>query len=280
MKMNGQLPLQGVLVVSDVDNTLLSPTEGMPPENIEAIRRFCELGGCFTVATGRNIPSTRYYLSQFVINAPVILLNGGLVYDYAMGEVLDAQYISREKTLPIVQQLLEHFPGLDMEIMTEDLETYIVRNGPAAQRHLEHEHFTAVSAAADKVPGHWFKVLMAGSAEDCQAAEKYCRKMFGRERSLLFQRTQACYFEILPAHSTKGTALRVLQKHLNVRPEDTYAMGDYDNDVALLRAAGTGVAVANAPWRVRRSADLVTDRCMDCGAARFLNALIASRTDR
>ena len=52
-------PLAGVLVVSDVDNTLLSGTTGLPQENLEALRRFCALGGSITLATGRNVPSAR-----------------------------------------------------------------------------------------------------------------------------------------------------------------------------------------------------------------------------
>jgi hydroxymethylpyrimidine pyrophosphatase-like HAD family hydrolase len=38
------------------------------------------------------------------------------------------------------------------------------------------------------------------------------------------------------------------------------ALGDADNDVTMLRAAGIGVALANAPARVRASAHRVTDR--------------------
>ena len=47
--------------------------------------------------------------------------------------------------------------------------------------------------------------------------------------------------------------------------------------VELLKAAGFAVAVANAPARVQRCADLVTGSCMEGGVAMFLNALMEEK---
>ena len=58
----------------------------------------------------------------------------------------------------------------------------------------------------------------------------------------------------------KGAALRFLCSHLNIRREDTVAFGDADNDIDLLTAAGTGIAMGNATERCRRAADYITGR--------------------
>ncbi len=270
-------PLNGLLLVCDVDNTLLTEETGLPQENLHALQQFCALGGSFTLATGRNVPSARRYLSQLPVNAPVILLNGGLIYDYSRELVLNSHYISREKALPILLQLMRQFPALGFEIMTENLQTYIVSANAATERHLRQEKFSAVWADAEKVPGRWFKVLAAGPASACKAAEQYCRRHFSAESELLFQRTQACYFEILPAQTNKGTALRSLCRITGIRQQNAYAIGDYDNDIPMLQAAGFAVAVGNAPARVQRWADLVTGRCTDAGVAQFLHMLIAAK---
>lgn len=267
-------PMTGMLVVSDVDNTLLSGTTGLPPENLEAIRRFCALGGSFTLATGRNVPSARRYLEQLPVNAPVILLNGGLIYDYERELSLNAHYISREKAMPVLQELMREFPGMSFEIMTENLQTYIVRAGAGSERHLRDERFAAIWADTEKVPGRWFKVLCAGDAATCIAAEKYCAAHFSQESELVFQRTAPIYFEVLPAGISKGTALRSLCRILGVEQKNSFAIGDYDNDIELLKTAGFAVAVANAPARVQRWADLVTGSCSEGGVAQFLNRLM------
>ena len=49
--------LADLLVVSDMDNTLLTAKEGVPSCNRVTIQLFCELGGRFTVATGRPVES-------------------------------------------------------------------------------------------------------------------------------------------------------------------------------------------------------------------------------
>ena len=49
--------LKDILVVSDMDNTLLTPEDGVPFVNQVTMRLFCALGGHFTVATGRTMES-------------------------------------------------------------------------------------------------------------------------------------------------------------------------------------------------------------------------------
>lgn len=54
--------LKDILVVSDMDNTLLTPEDGVPFVNQVTMRLFCALGGHFTVATGRTMESAGRHL--------------------------------------------------------------------------------------------------------------------------------------------------------------------------------------------------------------------------
>lgn len=56
----------------------------------------------------------------------------------------------------------------------------------------------------------------------------------------------------------KGLGLGVAADLMGLSPGDFLAVGDSDNDVALLGAAGYGVAVANASPRLKEAADMVT----------------------
>lgn len=79
-------------------------------------------------------------------------------------------------------------------------------------------------------------------------------------------------FEITSIRADKGLGLRRLCDHLGISPEQTIAFGDGGNDVKLLRAAGTGVAMGNALPIVRENADAVTLTNDEDGVAAYLEA--------
>jgi hydroxymethylpyrimidine pyrophosphatase-like HAD family hydrolase len=71
-------------------------------------------------------------------------------------------------------------------------------------------------------------------------------------------RSEKSLYEILPKGVSKGTVLPRLAEHLGIDMRRTVAIGDYDNDVSILRAAGLGIAVANATASAKEAADLIT----------------------
>jgi len=58
---------------------------------------------------------------------------------------------------------------------------------------------------------------------------------------------------------SKAEGLKTMCSHYGIDPADTFAFGDSPNDVALLKAAGTGIAMGNAEDEVKAAADYVTD---------------------
>ena len=57
----------------------------------------------------------------------------------------------------------------------------------------------------------------------------------------------------------KMLAVHFLCNYFNVPLRDAYAAGDADNDISMLLAAGTGIAMQNASKQVKQKADIVTD---------------------
>lgn len=74
--------------------------------------------------------------------------------------------------------------------------------------------------------------------------------------------------------ASKGQALTALADSLGISLEETMAVGDGVNDVSMLRAAGLGVAMGQAPRRVRASADLVTASNAEDGLAQVIEDVI------
>ena len=63
--------------------------------------------------------------------------------------------------------------------------------------------------------------------------------------------------EFSPAGVNKGTGLLALAELLSIPRDATIAVGDADNDLGMLRAAGLGIAMGNANESARAVADAV-----------------------
>lgn len=74
-----------VILLSDMDGTLLNSKKEISDADRSAIRRFTELGGKFTIATGRTIQSFEQYVEMLELKMPVIMYNGAAIHDYISG---------------------------------------------------------------------------------------------------------------------------------------------------------------------------------------------------
>ena len=62
-------------------------------------------------------------------------------------------------------------------------------------------------------------------------------------------------------------ALARVAEILGIPREETIAIGDGENDISMLRWAGLGIAMANAPENVKAAADVIAPACDEDGAA-------------
>ena len=81
---------------------------------------------------------------------------------------------------------------------------------------------------------------------------------------------------ILPAGVDKSTGLLAALSELNIAPANVVALGDAENDVAMLAVCGCGAAVANALPLVKRDADLVTVGRHGAGVVEVIDELLAN----
>ena len=73
--------------------------------------------------------------------------------------------------------------------------------------------------------------------------------------------------EITHPDANKGNGLAALCRLLDIPVECAMALGDSGNDEAMLRAAGLGIAMGNAPDFIKSAADAVTETNDNDGAA-------------
>ena len=84
----------GVLLVSDFDDTLYSGQNQVAPRNLQALDYFIAQGGRFTVATGRAHRTFAPYAHLVSLNAPAVLSNGSALYDFQSEEMVLQTFLS------------------------------------------------------------------------------------------------------------------------------------------------------------------------------------------
>lgn len=234
------------ILYSDMDGTLIH--EGrISQENQQAIRRFVEAGGAFSVATGRSELSAYPFTRQLPITLPAILYNGAAVYDFQAGVFLKKTYLPR----PVFEAMY----GLVRRSFT-DILVEAFAGGPIAllpssgnkDPYIQKEKQPVRYASAPEVSGVCFKLLFYGEPErlhelEAAFAEDTALKEAG-PYCLLY--SMPYYLEVLPKDATKGDALSWLFGYLGKGREAFAAIGDFDNDVSMIAAAGLGAAPADA----------------------------------
>ena len=107
------MKFQNVLIASDFDGTLKDDNGVITDDVKDAIKYFISRGGRFTVCTGRIYQGFHLYDPEY-INAPVLLGNGAMAYDYEKNEVIFNDAIG-EEGLEAVNDILAKFPDVPIE---------------------------------------------------------------------------------------------------------------------------------------------------------------------
>ncbi len=85
---------------------------------------------------------------------------------------------------------------------------------------------------------------------------------------------------ILPNGVNKASGLEAALAALSIAPSETVAIGDAENDLAMLKLCGLSVAVANALDSVKKEADWVTSAPRGAGVAQMLDSLMTADAQR
>lgn len=266
--------LRDYLVFCDMDNTLLTAKEGIPSCNRTVIRLFTELGGRFTVATGRPPESIRAALGDIKLSLPAISCNGSLLYDFSTNTVLRRATLDRKQATLAIQDIVRQFPRIGVEVMAHAGEMFVVQANEYTHAHQVDEKIPSVACPLDSVPDGWVKAVFASDPETIRKLSQYVKtRYYGRENYFLV--TNSIYLEIMPTGVGKASGLRDLCTLLGEPLQKTIVIGDYYNDLEIMQTAGHSVAVANAPSEVRAAADEVTTcSCSDGAVGEYLYHLI------
>ncbi len=268
--------ISDLLVISDLDNTLLTAKDGIPNYNIEMINKFQSLGGKFTVATGRTVEAVSRYLSQVQFNTPAITYNGGVIYDFESNSTLYKAVLPDSAKLAL-DLILENFPDVGCEVMCDNFRIYFIKENEYTYWHRVDEQLSYICADLSQIQNKWIKVLFADNNSRLLELQEFCKNNIHYE-DIEFVMTNSIYFEMMPKNITKGKALKTLCDLTKIQITNTIAIGDYYNDVEILKIAGLSVCVDNAPDEIKKLCHITVPSCLDGGVGHLLAQIINSYT--
>ncbi len=252
-----------ICIVSDLDGTLLPPDKIPLQRDLDAIRRFEAAGGQFSIATGRTIQAAIRYQKELGLTSPMIVYNGAAIYDAQNDKVLFSEPMpscAREMT----REIMEAHPHVGVEVLRAE-SAYVIRNTEYEKRHIALCGVEPCYCTLDEVPeGDWLKVLFAMAPEEIPPfIEDIARRQYD---AVDFIQSADIFYEMLPPGVTKGSALTAYHRLPGMEQKQLIAIGDFDNDIAMLQAADFSAAPANAVPAAKAAADLVLERTCQQGA--------------
>lgn len=250
-----------------MDDTLLNRKKEITAGNRDAIAGFIAQGGHFVIATGRAVPATEPYVEQLGIKEPCILYNGAAIYDFEKHRFLWTAALP-PTARGYLREILDAFPEVGAEILYGD-RIYVVRKNKFVSWHVDVEHLDYSEVSPDELPDGWFKVLFI--MDSAIQAEVWQYMQDRQYPDVVFIKSSEIYLEMMPIGVSKGDALLKLARLLGIEAENTAGIGDYNNDIELIRKAGVGFAVANAPDEIRTLADVTAPDCDQDAVAWAIN---------
>lgn len=276
----------GMLLVSDYDNTFQyteaalsgSGADTAPPpsgRNIAAAAHWTAEGGLFAIATGRALGAVCRQISTLPINAPIIVDNGGSMYDLA-----EKRYVLRtllpDCALEDLAGLEAAFPGTSMELYLSDERIHVLHPTGRNILHcrLTGMPFAEVDGLNEKtIPVPLSKVLFMAETTRLLKLRAYMTAHGWEEKyEMIF--SSGHLLELTAKGADKGAMARRLKRLTNSRT--LICIGDHANDLPMLRSADRAFAPANAIEDVRAAPGVtVVCHCLDGAVADAVERLEA-----
>ena len=223
------------------------------------------------VATGRMWASAAPWIETLGADSPVILYNGGRVFDFQGGRILYERRLASESTRQALA-LVRRDPDLQAHLFLDD-RVYVERCHPLTDAYAADDGLTCevVSAFEPLLSSDPHKILVVGPTPRVEALQ-----VAVHEAGLAVHAVQSepNYLELLPPGISKGSALCAMLEALGVEAKDVIAIGDNWNDLEMIEAAGLGVAMGDAPEGVRASADYVCASADEEGVREVLERFV------
>lgn len=260
------------LIVSDLDDTLLDDNLGYSAGLVQAISRYVDAGGRFTVATGRMTEPMLDVCRELGLKGEAISYQGAVICDIESGNIINEVIIPNDTAVRVCRYLDNL--GIYYQVY-KDGYIHIKTRTPYSDRYaklcrcpfVEHKEglhtFVRDSGIAP------IKILLIDEPPRIEPLIAELNGLFGKE--LLINTSKKWLIEMVNSQTDKGRAVAHLAQKHGIKQQEVICIGDSLNDLSMIQYAGLGVCVANAADSLKRHAKYICPSNNDGGVAFVIN---------
>lgn len=267
------------LITSDLDETLLRADGSISDENVAAIKAATAMGIKFVPNTGRNFLTVKPLLEQLGLKQKpdeyVISYNGGAVVENAGNQVIISNALTYEEAQKVFVTFAE-FADSSVHVYTID-RLYVYRVREDDRRYMQTRGVTFTEMPTPDFThfkGQPIMKVIAMNPDEAVRHQMYAAVERNLQGTVNITYSSGIYVEVNHGGVDKGKAVLDLADRLGIEAAEIIALGDNSNDLAMLKAAGTAVVVANGIPEVKAIADYVTTADYESGVAEALQKLV------
>ena len=256
------------VIALDLDDTLLHSDKTISQNTIDTLQKAQSQGFSIAIATGRHPKSAVKFMKQLgCLNensyavcfngAGVVRLSDYVAFDHHIGyPMVFKESVKGNLVKKITAFAHEHGCKVHGYSVTRGL--LIEDHNPYTQREIDNGFvgFEAIDFTKVDDNEEFFKILIVGETEKLEEIRALISQEFLDFFSVV--RSDPNFLEFIPNHATKGSALEHLCQALGYTKDNAIAFGDAENDLAMIKTAGLGVAMQNGFQIVKDAADVVT----------------------
>jgi Cof subfamily protein (haloacid dehalogenase superfamily) len=258
----------------DIDGTLLNEQGQITSRTRRAVVAAQAAGVVVALATARRHQSATLFASDLGLMGPVVSYDGALIREHPSNEHWYSDPLPAVTGQAAVDAIARH--GLQPLAQYNQESGERVLTGPQSNDTAWMGNYYDLYAA--QFERHALGSLCVGKGDPLRIVAfgplEYLEPIAGELRHLpcqLYLNPQGSYgtaeLSVMSPTTSKGTALSVLSSRLQIATEQSMALGDSYNDLSMLRLAGLGVAMGQAPPDVQSVAGAVTLPNTEDGAA-------------
>lgn len=261
------------LAFFDIDGTLLDSRGQILPVLKTQIARIKNLGIKTAIASGRPFFAAKFLVDELGISGAGSFYTGAHLFDPLSRQTLAEKTLLRADVLALLARAREL--RLYREVYSPEA-YYLESHTPVSRVHAEHLRVQPqIGKLEDIINQTTINKLLLGvnRAEQGELIDlleaEFPQLIFARAYLAAYPDWQ--FASVISAEATKAAAFAHLCEHHSVQAHQVIAFGDAESDSDFLQMAGIGVAMGNAPAKVKAIADWVTGTADEAGVAQALD---------
>lgn len=282
------------VIASDMDGTLLGDDHKPAPETLAAVKKACDAGIRFMIATGRNFPGAMAELKDAELVCDYIVGSGAEVRN-PQQEVVVTHPISIELCRTIYEEIRDYplsvtfcTDGYDYKIGTpEEIEESLMLQMQLFFSNLPREELaksetyrrikksTRSMSDMDELEAAGVPVYKLFLYSEDKAMLDEMNVRLQRNKDIAVASSFPTNLEITDVKAQKGPVLKEYIESLGYTMDEVMVLGDSLNDLSMISMDfGATVAMANADPEVKSAAKYITKSNTEFGVAYAIEELL------